>query len=92
MLIKISPFHSSLIKSFFLENCRDSRMTKIISKYTYYDDCPITNCIKKTIWIIKYEPEGMVRYIYLGKELNTVTIVFPGMPEINTSNFSLVTR
>jgi hypothetical protein len=66
-------------------------MTKIISKYTYYDDCPITNCIKKTIWIIKYESEGMVRYICLCKELNTVTKALPGMPEINPSKFSKLT-
>ena len=66
-------------------------MTKIISKYKCDINCPLKKCIKKTIWVIRYESEGMVRYIYLCKELNTVTKALPGMPEINPSKFSKLT-
>jgi hypothetical protein len=37
--------------------------------------------------IPKNKSEGMVGYICLCNELNTVTIAFPGMSEINSSNF-----
>ncbi|MCH8032733.1 MAG: hypothetical protein IH950_03105 [Bacteroidetes bacterium] len=63
-------------------------MTKIISKYKCDDDYPITNSMKKTIWVIKYESEGTVKYICLCKELITVTKALPGMQEINSLNFS----
>ena len=63
-------------------------MTKIISKYTCGDNCPIAIGIKKTIWVIKYESEGTVKYICLCKELITVTKALSGMQEINSLDFS----
>jgi hypothetical protein len=47
-------------------------MFNVISKHTCDINCPLKKCMNKTIWVIKYETEGLIRNIHLCTELNKV--------------------